>query len=104
MKEKKANWFTRNSWWLFIVLLAIDIILVNFVWYNLRLVFNHGITWEDNAPLIVYLILAVLIMVITFFMLYFLIYLEDSLHDRNKRKIKCFEDFIQRKNLKGGCN
>jgi len=104
MKEKRVNWFTRNSSWLFVVLLVIDIVLLNFVIANLKLIIRFGATWETNGPLIVYLIIAVFIMLVTFFMLYFLIYLEDSLHDRNKKKIKCFEDFIQRKNLKGENN
>jgi uncharacterized integral membrane protein len=100
MKEKKANWFTRNSWWLFIVLLVIDIILFNFVWYNSRLIFIHGITWDTNAPLIIYMIAAIVFMLVTFFAMYFLIYLEDSLHDRNKRKMKFFENLLEKWNLK----
>lgn len=102
MKEKKANWFTKNSWWLFIVLLVIDIVLLNFVWYNAKIVFIHGITWDANAPLIIYLILAIVFMLMTFCMLYFLIYLEDFIHDRNKKKIRLFDSFIEKIVLKGG--
>jgi uncharacterized integral membrane protein len=102
MKEKKANWFTRNSWWLFIVLLVIDIILFNFVVLNTKIFIKFGVTWEQNWPIIIYYIVAIVIMLVTFCLMYFLIYLEDSLHDRNKKKIKIFEDFIEKKNLKGG--
>jgi uncharacterized integral membrane protein len=102
MKEKKANWFTKNSWWLFIVLLVIDIVLLNFVVSNTKLFLQYGVEWETNWPVLTFYILAIVIMLVTFFMMYFLIYLEDSLHDRNKKKIKWFEDFIEKKNLKGG--
>lgn len=100
MKEKKVNWFTKNSWWLFIVLLVIDIVLFNFVWYNSKLIINFGFNWDSNGPLMVYLIFAILVMVVTFIMMYFLIYLEDSIHDRNKKKIKLFERMIEKMDLK----
>jgi uncharacterized integral membrane protein len=84
------------------VLLVIDIVLLNFVVYNSKIIFVHGITWDTNAPLIVYLIFAILVMIATFFMMYFIIYLEDYLHDRNKRKIRLYEVFIEKVILKGG--
>jgi hypothetical protein len=102
MKEKKANWFTNNSWWLFIILLVIDIVLLNFVISNMKLFLKFGVTWDSNWPILVYFILAIAVMLVTFFMMYFLIYLEDYLHDRNKKKIKLFEMFIEKIVLKGG--
>lgn len=104
MKEKRANWFTRNSWWLFIVLLVIDIVLLNFFVENIKIFLRYGVTWDSNWPLIVYMIVAFVFVIITFCVLYFLIYLEDYIQGRNKKKIKAFDDFIEKIVLKGGTN
>jgi len=101
MKEKKVNWFTRNSNWLFIVLLLASIVLMNVIFSNLKLVFRFGLDFSTQWPFLLLLVFYFLLLLFLFFSLYFIIYLEDSLHDRNKKKFRIYDALIDKIIQKG---
>ena len=98
MKEKNSNWLSKNSFWIFIVIFLIAIILLNLVISNIKILnFNFSIV---RFLLIALYIILLLICLAT---IYFIIYYEDDLHGRNKRKIY-FYDVIIKKYFKGENN
>lgn len=95
MKEKNLNWLSRNSNWLFIILLLCAIIILNLVIENIKYIsFNFSL-----STLIVLIILSILLILIIGF-LGLIIYLEDELSGRNKRHIAIYDRIIERLNIK----
>lgn len=98
MKEKKVNWFTKNSNWLFIVFLIAGIVLVNVIFNFLKKLFNpiYGFQISTNWPYLLLILFYFIVFVFLVLFLYFLIYLEDYLHDRNKRKFRMYDALINK--------
>lgn len=96
MKEEKVNWFTKNSNWLFVVLLIIAIIDINILFDRFKLLFRYGLDFSTQWPFLLLILLYIIILVFLILFLYFLIYLEDYLHNRNKRKLRIYDAFIKK--------
>lgn len=101
MKEKKGNWFTRNSNWLFIVLLLASIVLMNVIFSYMKTVFRYGLDLYTQWPFLLLLIFLFILLLLMFLFLYFIIYLEDALQGRNKRKFRIFDALIDKVIQKG---
>lgn len=91
MKEKNANWLSKNSNWLFVILLLGAIIVLNLIVENAKyLYFNFRI-----MTLIIFIVLCISLIILVGF-LGLIIYLEDKLNKRNKRSIAIYDKIIDR--------
>lgn len=104
MKQKKVDWFTKNSTLLFIVSLFLEILFVNLFLHELkylRIYFARSAQVNWTTLLAILLIFALCIAILLF--LAFIIYYEDHKQNNNKRSFKLFEIVIQ-KFFKKGAN
>jgi len=89
MKEKNTNWLSRNSNWLFILLLLLAIIVLNFAIDSAKYLF----VYFRIQTLIIFIILCICLILLVGF-LGLIIYLEDKLSGRNKRNIAIYDKLI----------
>ncbi len=99
MKQKKVDWFTKNSTILFIVFFALLILSFNWIIAGIRDL-RIFFTWD----LLFFTILSVLATLVFFLFLWFIIYYEDYQQKRNKRTFRLFEIVIERFLSKGEKN
>jgi Na+/proline symporter len=104
MKQKKVDWFTKNSTLLFIVSLFLEILFVNLFLHELkylRIYFARSaqINWTTLLAILITFALCVAILLF----LAFIIYYEDYKQSNNKRSFKLFEVIIE-KFFKKGAN
>ena len=96
MKQKKVDWFTKNSTLLFIVFLALWILSINLIiagYRDLRIFFT--------LDTFLFMVLSILGTVFITLFLVFIIYYEDHLNNRNKRTFRLFEIVIEKFLSKG---
>ena len=91
MKQKKPDWFTKNSTILFIVFLCLGILFFNLFISGIK---NYRIDYYWTTLLATIVSLLVTLIMILF--LVFIIYYEDHRQSKNKRKFKLFELVIKK--------
>ncbi|MCK5847927.1 MAG: hypothetical protein KAH01_01870 [Caldisericia bacterium] len=96
MKNKKAKWFTENSNWLFWVVLAPAVILVNLGVTRIKVLATYGFVSGYFWTLLIIIVLFLLSMLL----LLFIIYLNDDLDGNNKRRFLWFDKLINKWHLK----
>ncbi len=96
MKQKKVDWFTKNSTLLFIVFLALGILSINWVIAGIRDLRIY-FTWDTFF----FMALSILATLIIILFLVFIVYYEDYLQNRNKRTFRLFEIVIEKFLSKG---
>ena len=97
MKQKKVDWFTKNSTLLFIVALLAEILFVNLFLHELkylRIYFARSAQLNWTTLLAILLTFALCIAILLF--LAFIIYYEDYKQNNNKRSFKLFELIIKK--------
>ncbi len=102
MKQKKVDWFTKNSTLLFIVSLCLEILFVNlflqeFKYFRIYFARTAQLNWTTLLAMLLTFALCIAILLF----LVFIIYYEDYKQSNNKRSFKLFDFFIQKFFTKG---